>query len=259
MLNLTKRQSEIYHIIKSQGSMEGRDLIPRFDASAATIRKDLTALAQGGLIFRTHGEVHLAGQNERMLPFASRSSLRTEAKKTIAELAVREIQEGESILLDSGSTTLEIAKLLGEFQQLTVITNSLPAVLAIQNPQISIIIVGGIFLGQNLSIQGPEAERYLSQIEVDKAFICSSGVRRDVGLVTSNSLEGRIKHSMIQAARRTYAVLDSIKFQTSSIELFADFSEIDCIITEKAIQDPLQQARLAQLGTRVLIPETCDT
>ena len=255
MINMTKRQSEIYHVIKEQGTIEVRHLIPMFDASAATIRKDLTALAQGGLIFRTHGEVHLVTQSDLILPFESRSALRTEAKKAIAQIAVREIQEGDSIILDSGSTTLEIAKLLNDFQHLTIITNSLPAVLALSNPQLSIIIVGGIFLGQNLSIQGPEAERYLSEIEVDKSFICSTGVRRDVGLVTSNSLEGRIKHCMIQAARKTYAVLDSVKFHTGSIDLFADFSEIDCIITEKPIQDPLQRARLSQLGTEILTPE----
>lgn len=255
MSTLNKRQSEVYQIIKNQGSIEVRDLIQMFDVSAATIRKDLMLLEQAGLVFRTHGEVHLAAQNKRMLSLEVRSYLRADAKKAIARAAVREIHEGDSIILDSGSTTLEIAELLSGYQRLTVITNSLPIALSLKESQVMVIVIGGIFLGQNLSIQGPEAEKYLSQIEADKAFISSSGVRRDIGLATSNSLEGRIKHYMIKAAHKTYAVLDSVKFNTSSVELFADFSEIDCIITEKPIQNPLQRDRFTQLGTNIIVAE----
>lgn len=255
MPNLNKRQGDIYHIIQERESVEVHDLIAMFDVSAATIRKDLTLLEQSGLVFRTHGEVHIANQNERILSFESRSSLRTEAKKAIAQEAVKTIHEGDSIILDSGSTTLAIAELLRDFQHLTVITNSVPAALTLNNTQLLVIMVGGILHGQNLSIQGPEAEKYLSQIEADKAFICSSGVRKDVGLVTSNSLEGRVKHCMIKAAHKVYAVLDSAKFTTGGIDLFADFSELDCVITEKSIQDPAIQARLQALGTEVIVAE----
>ena len=251
--NLNKRQSEIYHVIKHQGSIEVRDLIPMFDVSAATIRKDLMTLEQAKLVFRTHGEVHVDTQNKSMLSLDVRSNLRSEAKKAVAQAALEEIQDGGNIILDSGSTTLEIAKLLTGYQHLTVITNSLPIALALKDTQIMVNVIGGIFLGQNLSIQGPEAEKYLSQIEVDKAFISSSGVRREIGLTTSNSLEGRIKHCMLKAARKTYAVLDSAKFSTSSVELFADFSEIDCIITDKPIENPAQKERFEQLGTQLII------
>ena len=125
---------------------------------------------------------------------------------------------------------MAIAELLRDFQHLTVITNSVPAALTLNNTQLLVIMVGGILHGQNLSIQGPEAEKYLSQIEADKAFICSSGVRKDVGL-------------------------DSAKFTTGGIDLFADFSELDCVITEKPIQDPAIQARLQALGTEVIVAE----
>lgn len=94
MPNLNKRQGDIYHIIQERESVEVHDLIAMFDVSAATIRKDLTLLEQSGLVFRTHGEVHIANQNERILSFESRSSLRTEAKKAIAQEAVKTIHEG---------------------------------------------------------------------------------------------------------------------------------------------------------------------
>ena len=151
MPNLNKRQGDIYHIIQERESVEVHDLIAMFDVSAATIRKDLTLLEQSGLVFRTHGEVHIANQNERILSFESRSSLRTEAKKAIAQEAVKTIHEGDSIILDSGSTTLAIAELLRDFQHLTVITNSVPAALTLNNTQLLVIMVGGILHGQNLS------------------------------------------------------------------------------------------------------------
>jgi len=255
MSNLNKRQSELYQIIKNHGSMDVRSLISMFDVSAATIRKDLALLEQSQLIFRTHGEVHLAAQNRHMLPLEIRSNLRADAKKAIARAAAKEIHEGDSIILDSGSTTLEIAKLVKDYSHLTVITNSLPIALELSDSSVQVTIVGGLFLGKNLSIQGPEAEKYLSRIEVDKAFIGASGIRKDIGLATSNSLEGCIKHVMIEAARKTYAVLDSVKFDTSSVELFADFSEIDCIITEKTLQNPLQKERIGQLGIQVIVAD----
>ncbi len=256
MININKRQSEIYHMIKNSGSIDVRDIIAAFDVSAATIRKDLTLLEQEGLVFRTHGEVHIVSQNEQMTPFETRNSLHSEAKLAIAHSAVREIYEGDSIILDSGSTTLEIAKLLTSYNHLTVITNSLPAAMALSNSHVSVIVIGGLFLGKNLSVQGPDSERYLAQIEADKAFIASSGVRRDIGLVASNPLEASIKHCMIKAARKTYAVLDSSKFSTSSIDLFADFNEIDCIITERPIQNPDQAKRFRELGTGIIVAET---
>lgn len=255
MANLNKRQSEIYQIVKTRGTIEVHDLISMFDVCAATIRKDLSFLERSDLVFRTHGEVHIAAQNKHMLPLEVRSSLRSDAKKAIARAAVQEIQEGDSIILDSGSTTLEIAKLVSGYSHLTVITNSLPIALALSDSPVLVTIVGGLFLGKNLSIQGPEAEKYLSRIEVDKVFISSSGVRKDIGLATSNSLEGRIKHFMLDAAQKKYAVLDSAKFDTSSVELFADFEELDCIITDKPIQNPQQKKRIEQLGLEVIIAD----
>ena len=255
MLNINKRQGEIYQIIKERLCINVSDLISMFDVSAATIRKDLTLLERVGLVFRTHGEVHIATQRESITPFETRGCLHADAKRAIAKAAVSEIHDGESIILDSGSTTLEIAKLLTDFQQLTVITNSLPAAMVLSTSKVTVTLVGGLLLGKNLSVQGPESERYLKQVEVDKAFIASTGVRRNIGLVASNALEASVKNCMMKAARKVYAVLDSSKFSISSIELFADFSEIDAIITEKPIADSQQAIRFRELGTQVIVAD----
>ena len=255
MNKLNKRQSEIYYLVKENGGMFVKDIIPLFPVSAATIRKDLTALQDAGLLIRTHGEVRLAQQTDPVTPYEARSGLNAEAKAAIARRAVEEIHDGETIILDSGTTTIEIAKLLTDRTNLNVITNSLPIAVTFRTSQVFVTLVGGIFLGKNLSIQGPEAEEYLSRIVVDKSFISSPGIRSGYGLVTSHPLEASVKHRMIEAGRTVYAVLDSSKLTRTSVHPFAAFSELDYLITEVPVKDEGLRKTLEQNGVQVLTAE----
>lgn len=253
MNRISRRQSEIYYLVKENGSMFVKDIIPRFPVSAATIRKDLTALQEAGLLVRTHGEVGLTHQTDPVTPYDTRTSLNAEAKAAIARRAVAEIHDGESIILDSGTTTIEIAKLLRDRTNLTVITNSLPVAMAFSTSQVSVTLIGGIFLGKNLSVQGPEAEEYLRRIVVDKSFISSPGIRSGYGLVTSHPLEASIKHCMINSGRTIYAVLDSSKLKRTSVHPFAAFSELDYLITEVPVSDEDLKKTLDENGVKVLV------
>ncbi len=255
MNKINKRQSEIYYLVKDKGSMFVKDIIPLFPVSAATIRKDLTALQDAGLLLRTHGEVQLAQQTDPVTPYEARTGLNVEAKAAIARRAVEEIHDGDSIILDSGTTTIEIAKLLKDRTNLNVITNSLPIAMTFSTSQVFVTLIGGIFLGKNLSIQGPEAEEYLSRLVVDKTFISSPGIRPQYGLVTSHPLEASIKHRMIEAGRVVYAVLDSSKLAKTSVHPFAAFSELDYLITESPVKDEMLRKTLAQNNVQILIPD----
>ena len=215
-----------------------KDIIPCFSVSAPTIRKDLTILEEAGMIIRTHGEVHMASHTSPITPYEARSCLHPEAKAAIARRAMAEIEEGDSIILDSGTTTIEIAKLLVDRTDLTVITNSLPIATIFSNSPVTVNVIGGLFLGRNLSTMGPDAEEFLRRIKVDKGFISSPGIRADYGLGTSHPLEASIKKSMICSSRVIYAVLDSSKLFTTSIYPFAEFSDLDYLITERPIEDP---------------------
>ena len=255
MNNINKRQSEIYYLLKEHGSMLVKDIIPRFPVSAATIRKDLTALQDAGMLIRTHGEVQLAQQTNPVTPYEARIGLNTEAKEAIERRAVEEIHDGDSIILDSGTTTIEIAKLLTDRVNLTVITNSLPIAMTFSTSQVSVTLVGGIFLGRNLSVQGPDAEEYLRKIVVDKTFISSPGIRSQYGLVTSHPLEASIKRRMIESGRTIYAVLDSSKLARTSVHPFVSFSEIDYLITERPVEDPALRQTLAEEDVKILLPD----
>lgn len=232
---MNKRQMKILDIIQSKSSIDVNELIASFDVSAATIRKDLTLLQNMNLVRRTHGEVHVVLSSE-ITPIEHRSTQEILAKQNIAKAALSLIKENCSIILDSGTTTLEIAKLLTQMVGLTVITNSLPVATVLANSKVTVLMPGGMLLGENLSTQGPDTERYFKNLDVDIAFIAASGVRPQIGLASQNPLEYNVKQLMIKAARNTCAVVDSSKFEKSGIYLFARFEEFDTVITETYVE-----------------------
>lgn len=253
-MKINNRQSEIYHYIKQHNSVSVNTLVSIFEVSAPTIRKDLTLLEERGLISRTHGEAHLLARENLITPFEARTTLHHAAKKVIAQIAAGEIQDGESIMLDSGTTTLEIARQLVNRANLTVITNSLPIATLFSNSSVSVYIAGGTFLGSNLSVQGPETDEFLRNLSVDRTFISSAGTRLNYGLSTSAQTEASLKRSMLSAAKRKYAVIDSSKFSISSIYPVVPFSDLDCVITETEIRSQEFRELLARSNTQLLYP-----
>lgn len=252
-LKMNQRQVEIYQFIKTNDSVKVQDLIEKFQVSAPTLRKDLTLLEQESLIVRTHGAARIAAPVNIMDPFETRATLNKEAKERIAEEAVKYIDDGDSIILDSGTTNVEIAKRLVDRENLSVFTNSIPIAMALGNSNVNITLLGGMFFGRNLSVQGPDAEEYLNKINVNKAFISSSGVRPAYGLVNSHPLEANLKKRMIHAAHEVYAVLDSSKIHKSGVYAFAAYTDLDYLITESAIDDPVVCQSLKEAQVEVII------
>lgn len=234
MVHINKRQTEMLEIIKSKSSMYVNELIELFDVSPATIRKDLSLLEKINLVNRTHGEVHIT--QEGVVPLEQRSIQNIDAKTAIANVAVSLINPGDSVILDSGTTTIEIAKLLNRIKDITVITNSLPAATELAKNGVKVQMPGGMLLWSNLSTQGPDTEEYFKHLDVDIAFIAASGVRPDTGIASQNPLEYSVKQAMMNAARHTCTVLDSSKFEKSGVHLFAKFEDFDTVITETRIE-----------------------
>ncbi|WP_407267848.1 DeoR/GlpR family DNA-binding transcription regulator [Radiobacillus sp. PE A8.2] len=252
MVFINKRQNEIYEIIKEKSSVNVNDIIPLFNVTPATIRKDLTILEEASLVFRTRGEVHHVENEKKLVPFESRSTINKGAKGAIAKAAVDVIEDGDTIILDSGTTTVEIARLLVSRTNLTVLTNSLEVAHALANSQVLVSLSGGMLLGQNMSTQGPDAEKYFRNIQVNKAFIGASGVHTTKGLTALSSLEANVKQSMMNSAKEVYAVIDSSKFNKPGISLFAEFEDIDYIITESPIEDPKYVDTFNKFGVKCI-------
>jgi DeoR/GlpR family transcriptional regulator of sugar metabolism len=233
---INKRQSELLGIIRGKNSAYVNDLISLFDVSPATIRKDLTMLEEMNLVKRTHGEVHIVLDSE-VTPIEYRSIQNINAKRAIAQRSLALISDGNSIIIDSGTTTIEIARLLGNFRELTVITNSLPIATVLTQQKINVLMPGGMVLGENLSTQGPDTERYFNGLEVDIAFIAASGVRPHIGFTSQNPLEYSVKQAMMKAAKHRCIVVDTSKFSKRSVHLFAHFEEFDTVITESRVEN----------------------
>ncbi len=228
-------------------------LISHFDASEATIRRDISYLEDQKRIIRRRGEV-FAIKKEKESAFTQREHLNQEAKQKIAQIAASLIDDYDTIILDAGTTTLEIARLLTHRTDLTILTNSLPVANTIAPSNISLSLAGGHLFSQNMSTQGPDAEAFFKKVEVGKTFIGASGVRKLVGLETLNPFEAEIKKLMVKAAKKVYGVIDSSKFETAGINVFCDFSDLDYIITDKPITDEQTLQLLKKHHVEVLTP-----
>ncbi len=249
---MTKRQQELLEIIKEKTSVNVQELFPLFDVSTATIRKDLAALEEANLIFRKRGEAHITRTSE-LTAFEARCEIHKRAKQLIAAEAVKFIEDGDSIILDSGTTTIEIAKLLVDRKNLSVLTNSIPVANILANTEVSVSLSGGILFSKNMSTQGPDAEAFFRKVAVNKAFIAASGVQPDIGMASLSLFEATLKMCMIESSKTVFAVIDSSKFSNSGINLFAEFSKLDYIITEKPLTDRKLTERLAQEGVTCIV------
>jgi DeoR/GlpR family transcriptional regulator of sugar metabolism len=256
-MNNNNRRNSILKMLQTVRAMPICDIILKFNASPSTIRKDLTYLEQKGFITRTRGLAHFVNETAPTA-IALREAIRSEEKKKIAQIVVSLIENDDTIILDSGSTTSEIAKAIKHFNDLTVVTNSVEVANVLCDSNINVLMSGGILKKPILSLVGPDTEAFFNRIEVSKLFLSANGVRSTIGLTTTSPFEHNVKRNMIKAAQKVYAVLDSSKFQTTSIDLFCDFSEIDCIITDKPIENQELAKKFKQLDIEILceVPST---
>ncbi len=247
----SSRRNKILEIITELNTVSVNEILAQFPVSPATIRKDLTYLETAGMIKRTRGEVHLV-EYPQVMPFQARSEVFNENKRAIAKKAVEFINDGETIILDSGTTTFEMAKMLDHIKELTVITHSVPICYHLANKSITVQMSGGILQSSSFSLVGPDAENFFSSIEVNKIFLAASGVRGTVGLTIASPFEASVKRQMIKAAKTVYAVFDHRKLDAVCMNLFATFEEIDYIITDMPIKDDALLQRFKELGIEII-------
>jgi DeoR family transcriptional regulator of aga operon len=174
-------------------------------------------------------------------------------KNAIGRKAAELISEGETIVLDSGTTTMEIAKNLGKFNNLTVVTNALNIALELANyPQIKIIVPGGFLRENSISLVGPIAENSISGFYCDKVFLGVDGIDPETGIYTPNIEEAHLNQSMIENTHRVIVVTDSSKFGKRSFAYIAPLQKIDMVITDRDIPEKARQ-RLIENDVEVII------
>jgi DeoR/GlpR family transcriptional regulator of sugar metabolism len=230
------RRRKILQLLEEAGSVKVEDLSDRFSVSQVTVRKDLADLEQQGLLQRTYGGAVFSHRSRFNISFMEKVSLQAAQKEAIARTALEYIHEGDSIILDAGSTTLSLASaLVGKFQSLYVITSSVPAALELARAGYELLLVGGQVRNHSLALIGMAAVRTLECYHADRAFLGSSGTTIAHGHSTPNPSDAEVKRAMIRSADETYVLTDASKFGHACLATFARLDEVAMIITDSNI------------------------
>jgi DeoR/GlpR family transcriptional regulator of sugar metabolism len=230
------RRRKILQLLEEAGTVKVEDLSDRFTVSQVTIRKDLSDLEQQGLLQRTYGGAVFSHRSRFNISFMEKVNLQAAQKEAIARTALDYIHEGDTIILDAGSTTLSLASaLVGKFQSLYVITSSVPAALELARAGYELLLVGGQVRNYSLALIGAAAVRTLESYHADRAFLGSSGTTIVHGHSTPNPLDAEVKRAMIRSADEAYVLTDSSKFGHACLANYARLDEISMIITDPGI------------------------
>jgi DeoR/GlpR family transcriptional regulator of sugar metabolism len=234
-----ERQQKIIEHINQKGRVKVEELSSFFDVTGMTIRRDLLALEKQGLLYRAHGGAVKREKKSiwQMSSLQSRLYQNAEEKERIAVYVSKMIQNGESIMIDGGSTTTRVAEHLCEKQNLLVVTNALTiAELLLDSNNNKIILTGGELLKETNALCGDATEAAISNYRTDKAIVGVSALTPEEGCFSAIPQEGEIKRRMLQNSQKAIVVTDSTKIGTRAFYLFCDFNQIDILVTDKNIK-----------------------
>ena len=252
LLNEERRRA-ILELLQRERRVLVADLAEQFHTSQVTIRKDLDVLHVRRQIQRTHGgalPLHDGALEDPSLHEKER--LHRKEKLRIASAAARLVSEGQVVILDSGTTTTEIARALRNLKNLTVITNGVNIAAELSNSSIEVILTGGVVRKNSFSLVGPIAEETLRRLSADILFLGVDGFDVGYGLSTPNLLEAKVNRIMTEIAKRTVAVCDSSKFGRRSLSLIVPPTSLQQVITDRGIQKSDLQA-LKNAGIEVTL------
>jgi len=232
-----QRREKILELIREDGHAKVTDLSRIFKVTEVTIRQDLEHLEQDGQIIRAHGGAYLKNIDLGIRDFNLQNKGNIAEKMIIARKAIEFIEDGDTIIMDSGSTTTEIAKLLNGYNNLTVITNALniALILGVQTG-INVIVTGGEFKAPTLSLTGQKAADFFQNLHVDKLFLATAGIALKSGLTYPGISDLCVKRAMIESANEIYLVADSSKIGKNSFASLGALSLIDYLITDSKIK-----------------------
>lgn len=231
---LDQRRQQVLNLVESEGFVSLQQLVDRSGVSESTVRRDLEYLERIGQIRRTRGGAAYVG--ESITPLDERAGKATTQKQAIGRAAAALIQTGEAVLLDGGTSTLEVARNLAG-KSLQVVTNSVPVVnLLSSQPQIELVVIGGYLYPKTGVALGPLAMEALSQIHVRRLFMSVGGIT-ERGLFNSNALLADTERSMLEAAEEVIVVADSSKFGHSALAHLCGLERVHRVVVDAGISD----------------------
>jgi DeoR family fructose operon transcriptional repressor len=252
-LLVQERQNRIMEILEEKGSVKVAELTSLFDLSIETIRRDLEALEKEGLLKRVYGGAILVGDYQKKFDFMNRTGEFTKEKSEIAEIASRYVEEGQTITVNGGTTSLELIKVLkAKFNKLTVLTNSLMIANELVTKEgFTTIVTGGILNNKEFSFVGKIAEEIILNFRVDKAFISTGGVSLNKGITDYIIEEIDIQKRMIEISKEVVILADNSKIDNVSLMKVADLADIDLIVSDSGLASDLVK-KYAEKGVEII-------
>jgi len=246
-----ERRGRLLDLIRVRGFAALEELVRELGVSESTVRRDLDALEEQGAAKRTHCGVLYAGGRPRLAEFDERQPAHWAAKRAIAARAAEVISDGETVLLDGGTTTYEVARLLVG-RSLQVVTNSLPvANLFASESRSDLVLLGGYVSPRTGVCLGPYANELLGRLHVTTTVLSAAGIA-DEGLFNAHLLLAETEQAMLRAAGRVIVVADSSKFGRKSLTLVAPLAEIDAFVSDEGLTDDWK-ARISAAGPELII------
>jgi len=250
-MNAVKRKIRILELLKEHESVEVDQLTDLFGISKVTVRGDLDDLERKGMLIRTHGGAMLPENLELVRRLATTLEEHKAEKFAICQAALGMIETGMNIIIDSGSTTVHLAKLV-KAMQLTVITNSVLVLQELMNSDtVELLVAGGMLRKPSLSFMGEPASFVFDQIHADILFLGVSGFSVERGITCTNIIEAKTKKHMIRNASKVVLLADSSKLERMFIANVCDWDAIDYFITNDL--PPEATRRLAERGVKVIL------
>jgi len=249
----TERQNKVVALTLEHGRVEVAELATRFDVTTETIRRDLSELQEQRLLRRVHGGA-VAWETDQFEPLlVVRTDRYDDEKQRMAKVAVNELPDSGTVIIDSGSTLARFAQAVPTDASLRVVTNSLPIAQTLaEHDGVEVIVVGGKVRKNTMAMVDADAIAAIDPLTVDTLFISTDGLSADKGLTTPYRQEAGLKQAMIKSARRVVALVDHSKFGNDQFVQFAQWSEIDVLITSTGA-DLDMIAHIESTGTTVLI------
>lgn len=249
------RRIKILAKLNKNGKVYVKDLSQSLGVSEVTIRNDMIQLEKKNMLLRARGGAIKIDQHQNSpdFPISDKQKKQLQEKIAIGKKAAELIENDNTIILDSGTTTYELAKNFGKFESLTVITNALNvATLLAEHKNVNVIMPGGTLKTNSLSLVGFLAERGFKDFYCDKLFLGVDGFDTTHGISTPNLEEAHLNKIMIDISREVIVVADSSKFKKRGFALIAPINKINTVITDKNIpQSDLEN--LENLGVKVII------
>jgi len=232
-----QRQAKIVELIESGKLVKVKSLSDKFKVSTSTIRRDLDKLEKSGEIQRIHGGALAKGGTKLEPSFVEKEKEYPQVKESIAQKAAGLINDGDTIILDAGTTTTQLAKLLDSHKDLTIVTNAINIALELAQGPNQVLLTGGYLKKHTLAMVGPIADINLKKFHANKVFLGANGIDLRAGVTTPDLVEANSKKIMIQMAKEVIVLADHSKFEETAFIKIADLESVDKIITDNALDN----------------------